>query len=97
MATSRGSGSGGAGGSSTRVSLQVVRRRSREAGLGKLHPHLFRHTFAHEMLSAGMQEGDLLMLGSWRDQTMLSRNGASTAEERARDAYKRLSPGDRLR
>jgi integrase/recombinase XerD len=34
--------------------LQVVRRRSREAGLGKLHPHLFRHTFAHEMLSAGM-------------------------------------------
>ena len=40
--------------------LQVVRRRSRQAGLGKLHPHLFRHTFAHEMLSAGMQEGDLL-------------------------------------
>lgn len=77
--------------------LQVVRRRSREAGLGKLHPHLFRHTFAHEMLSAGMQEGDLLMLGDWRDRTMLSRYGASAAEERARNAYKRLSPGDRLR
>jgi site-specific recombinase XerD len=77
--------------------LQVVRRRSREAGLGKLHPHLFRHTFAHEMLSAGMQEGDLLMLGGWRDRAMLSRYGASAAEERARDAYKRLSPGDRLR
>jgi site-specific recombinase XerD len=77
--------------------LQVVRRRGREAGLGKLHPHLFRHTFAHEMLSAGMQEGDLLMLGGWRDRTMLSRYGASAAEERARDAYKRPSPGDRLR
>ena len=49
------------------------------------------------MLSAGMQEGDLLMLGGWRDRTMLSRYGASAAEERARDAYKRLSPGDRLR
>jgi site-specific recombinase XerD len=77
--------------------LQVVRRRSSEAGLGKLHPHLFRHTFAHEMLSAGMQEGDLLMLGGWRDRAMLSRYGASAAEERAREAYKRLSPGDRLR
>lgn len=77
--------------------LQVVRRRSLEAGLGNLHPHLFRHTFAHEMLSAGMQEGDLLMLGGWRDRSMLSRYGASAAEERARDAYKRLSPGDRLR
>lgn len=77
--------------------LQVVRRRSRQAGLSKLYPHLFRHTFAHEMLSAGMQEGDLLMLGGWRDRGMLSRYGASAAEERARDAYKRLSPGDRLR
>lgn len=26
--------------------LQVVRRRSREAGLGKLHPHLFRHVLS---------------------------------------------------
>jgi site-specific recombinase XerD len=77
--------------------LQLVRRRSREAGLANVHPHLFRHTFAHEMLSAGMQEGDLLMLGGWRDRAMLSRYGASAAEERARDAYKRLSPGDRLR
>lgn len=77
--------------------LQVVRRRGRQAGLAKLHPHLFRHTFAHEMLSAGMQEGDLLMLGGWRDRGMLSRYGASAAEERARDAYKRLSPGDRFR
>jgi hypothetical protein len=49
------------------------------------------------MLSAGMQEGDLLMLGGWRDRTMLSRYGASAAEERAQDAYKRLAPGDRLR
>jgi integrase len=48
--------------------LQVVRRSGREAGIGKLYPHLFRHTYAHEMLSAGMQEGDLLMLGGWRDR-----------------------------
>lgn len=76
---------------------QMLRRRAVEAGLDRrLYPHLFRHTFAHEMLSAGMQEGDLMHLAGWRSRQMLGRYGASAASERAREAYKTLSPGDRL-
>lgn len=49
---------------------ELIRDRGHQAGLpGRLHPHLFRHAYAHSMLAAGMQETDLMAVAGWRSRT----------------------------
>jgi site-specific recombinase XerD len=74
----------------------MLKRRGTDAGIRDLHPHAFRHTWAHAFRAAGGSEGDLMLLGGWRSRAMLDRYGKTAAADRAADAYRRLSLGDRI-
>jgi site-specific recombinase XerD len=53
--------------------MQMLQRRGEQAGIGPVHPHQLRHTFAHRWQAAGESESDLMRLAGWRSPAMLSR------------------------
>jgi site-specific recombinase XerD len=75
---------------------QLLERRCARAGVPATGQHRWRHTAAHQWLANGGQEGDLEMLMGWsKSSGMTRRYGRSAAQERARDAHRRLGLGDR--
>jgi site-specific recombinase XerD len=74
----------------------ILNRRAQAAGIGHIHQHMFRHGFADMWLASGGQESDLMSIGGWEDASVMRRYGRLRKDARAREAHKRLSPGDRL-
>lgn len=75
---------------------KVIRYRGEQAGIAGLHPHRFRHTWAHDFLLSGGGERDLKRLAGWSSDLMLERYGSAAADLRAREATRRLRRGDRV-
>ncbi len=75
---------------------QMVARRARTAGVPHIHPHQYRHTWAHQYRKSGGDRGDLKRLGGWKSDQMVDRYGASAADERAQQDYRKRSFGDQI-
>jgi site-specific recombinase XerD len=62
----------------------MLHRRGEQAGVPGLHPHQFRHTFAHARLAQGGHETDLMRIAGWRSPIMRARLGASRSRDGGR-------------
>jgi site-specific recombinase XerD len=63
--------------------VMMLHRRGRQAGLPDLHPHQFRHAFAHQWLAEGGAEVDLMRLAGWRSRgPRVGRGGSLTRSAR---------------
>lgn len=71
-------------------------RRAHKAGIGHIHPHMFRHAFAHYWRLEGGNDSDLMRLMGWKSREMLLRYGATAADERAHASARRLRLDDRV-
>jgi integrase/recombinase XerC len=74
---------------------QMLARRGESIGV-RVHAHMFRHGFADAWLRSGGSPNDLQELAGWRSPQMVNRYAAANRAERAREAYRRLSPMDSL-
>jgi site-specific recombinase XerD len=75
---------------------QMLQKRSEEAGVKGIHPHMWRHFFIHASLRAGAQVGDLLRQTGHARVDMLLKYGEAAADDRAKASHRRTGPGDLL-
>lgn len=70
----------------------MLARRGEAAGIGHVHAHMLRHTWADRWLSNGGSEGDLQRLGGWENADVMRRYGSARATDRALEAYDDVNP-----
>jgi site-specific recombinase XerD len=70
----------------------VLDKRTALAGIGHVHAHQLRHSWAHRWLANGGNEGDLQRLGGWANAEIMRRYGSAQAVDRALAAYDNVDP-----
>jgi len=74
----------------------LVRKAGITEGVTGAHPHLLRHTWAHDLKAHGAELEVLMSLGGWRTTSMPMKYGRAEKSARAVEAYQRMgSPVDR--
>lgn len=74
----------------------ILRRVGKHAGVAKVHPHRFRHTFATWAIQSGAREIDVQLLLGHADLTMTQRYARTYSSAQAVRAHARLSPVGQL-
>ncbi|MGZ8635989.1 MAG: tyrosine-type recombinase/integrase [Actinomycetota bacterium] len=76
---------------------QILRRRSRQAGIDVVHPHQLRHTAAVLNKRSGRSDTDMRRIFGWsRGSTMVERYGAIVEDETAQENFHRSEPDGHL-
>ena len=70
----------------------ILDKRAAIAGIGHVHAHQLRHTWAHRWLSNGGAEQDMMRLGGWANHEVMGRYGSAQATDRALAAYDNIDP-----
>jgi len=82
----------------TRGIYEVVRRRAQSVGLKRVHPHLFRKTFATHWLDNGGDPERLRVLAGWSPATLALMLAiyVGSARQKLEKAHTQAGPVDRL-
>jgi site-specific recombinase XerD len=75
---------------------QMIARRARQASIGHVHPHMFRHTYATTFLDNGGTESALMRQGGWRSRKIMERYTKLLADARADREARQINVGDHV-
>lgn len=74
----------------------IVQRLGARAGVGRLHAHLFRHTWASHALAAGVDAWVVQETGGWSNDEMLARYTRSIRSDTALERMRTVAMTERL-